>query len=73
MMDLGGPGIQVGLHHFLPRWSAEDSREEDLWGLQSDLVSLSGSASWSKGNGYGRYDSYWGFEHCENIKRGNFI
>lgn len=30
---LGRTGQQDGIHHLLPRWSAENQSEEDLWGV----------------------------------------
>jgi len=45
MMDLGGPSVQIGLHHFLPRRPTEDPRKKDLRRFQGNLVSLPRSAS----------------------------
>lgn len=67
MIYLGGPGVQISLHHLLPRRSTENSCKKDLRRLQSDLVSLSRSTGWSQGNGDGRYDSHRRLEHCKNI------
>lgn len=59
----GWQRLQVCLHHFLPRWSIEDTREEDLRGIQSYFISMPWGTSRSSWNGYGCHDKNWGFKH----------
>lgn len=53
-----GPGVQIGVHHILPRRPAEDARQEDMRGFPRDAVPLPRGARGPPRDGHGGYDTH---------------
>lgn len=60
---LGRQSLQVSVHHLLPRWSIEDSCQENLRRIPCNVVSMPRGTIRSSWNGNGCNDPHWRFEH----------